>query len=127
MEIAERVVDQLRRRLALPIFTIGATQVSLWTLAYFLFLLGPLFYLTGKLRQRLVERLFARRGIDIGVRQATGSIIRYLLLFIGLLVIFQTLGVDLGVLTVLAGALGIGVGIGLQAIIAECPSAAARS
>jgi len=29
--------------------------------------MGPLFYLTGKLRQGLVERLFARSGIDVGV------------------------------------------------------------
>jgi len=29
--------------------------------------IGPLFYLTGKLRQGLVERLFARSGIDVGV------------------------------------------------------------
>jgi len=50
------------------------------------------------------------------MRIAVGSIIRYLVVVVGLLVLLQTAGVDLTTLNVLAGAIGIGVGFGLQTI-----------
>lgn len=52
----------------------------------------------------------------MGIRQAIGTIFRYIILFVGVLIIFQTAGIDLSTLTVLAGALGIGIGFGLQNI-----------
>jgi len=54
--------------------------------------------------------------MTLGVRQAIGSITRYLVLFIGFIVILQTVGIDLTALNVLAGAIGIGIGLGLQGI-----------
>ncbi len=39
---------------------------------------------------------------------------RYVILFVGALIIFQTVGIDLTTLNVLAGAVGIGIGFGLQ-------------
>jgi small-conductance mechanosensitive channel len=52
-------------------------------------------------------------------RYSVGALVRYLILLIGLLVIIQTAGIDLTTLTVLAGAIGIGVGFGLQNIISN--------
>jgi small-conductance mechanosensitive channel len=54
--------------------------------------------------------------VNIGVREATGTIVRYVLLFVGLLVILQTVGIDLTALSILTGAVGIGIGFGLQNI-----------
>lgn len=64
----------------------------------------------------LVNRLLVRSKLDLGARQAIGAITRYLILFLGLLIILQTVGINLTTLNVLAGALGIGIGFGLQNI-----------
>jgi small-conductance mechanosensitive channel len=48
-----------------------------------------------------------------------GAITRYVVLLTGLLVIVQTVGIDLTTLNVLAGAVGIGVGFGLQNVISN--------
>jgi MFS family permease len=50
--------------------------------------------------------------MEPGVRQAISTIIRYLVLAVGLVVILQTAGIDLTALNVLAGAVGIGLGFG---------------
>ncbi|MCS6897697.1 MAG: mechanosensitive ion channel [Nitrospira sp.] len=52
----------------------------------------------------------------MGTRRAAGSIIRYIVIGVGFVVILQSFGIDLSTVTVLAGALGIGVGFGLQTI-----------
>ncbi|HKP45181.1 MAG TPA: mechanosensitive ion channel domain-containing protein, partial [Pyrinomonadaceae bacterium] len=65
---------------------------------------------------KIVNRVLARRGVDLGIREATSSIVRYALLFLGLLVILQTIGIDLTALSILTGAVGLGIGFGLQNI-----------
>ena len=50
------------------------------------------------------------------MRQAVGSIARYVMIVIGFLIVLQTAGIDLTTLNILAGAVGIGVGFGLQNI-----------
>jgi small-conductance mechanosensitive channel len=55
--------------------------------------------------------------VDRGAREAIGTITRYVVLLIGLLVIVQTAGINLTTLNVLAGAIGIGIGFGLQNVV----------
>ena len=95
------------------------TEITLWTLIYFIILLLLLFYFTGKARKLLVERVLVRTKLDVGARQAVGSITRYLLLLVGLLIILQTVGINLTTLNVIAGAVGIGVGFGAPGGVAK--------
>jgi small-conductance mechanosensitive channel len=115
----ESILDffrDIRTFLNFPITTIGNAELTLWTILYFFFLIFLLIFLTGKLRQWVVYGVLSKSRIDLGVRVAVGSIIRYLFLIIGFIVILQTVGLDLSALTILAGALGIGIGFGLQNI-----------
>ena len=116
MEALQEFLVQLRDWLDIPLIPIGGTRFTLWMLLYLLVLFALLVYVTGKLKAWMVERLLARTRIDIGVRQAVGSIFRYVIVAIGFMIILQTAGINLSALTVLAGALGIGVGFGLQNI-----------
>lgn len=102
--------------MALPLIPLGDTSYTLGTLLYLIVLGVLLVYLTGKIRLWITERVLARANVDVGVRQAIGSIIRYSFIAVGFAIILQTAGIDLSALTVLAGALGIGVGFGLQNI-----------
>ncbi|NOY83937.1 MAG: mechanosensitive ion channel family protein [Nitrospirae bacterium] len=108
--------SQLLDYLNIPLFVLGKSQFTLWSIVYILILLTLLFYLTAKMRVWVVRVLRSKKNIDVGVSEATGSIVRYVLISIGFLMILQSAGVDLSAITVLAGALGIGVGFGLQNI-----------
>lgn len=95
---------------------LGNARITPLTIIYILILAIALVYLSNKLKRLLVSRLLARTSLDTGAQQAIGTITRYVVLFVGLLVIFQTVGIDLTTLNVLAGAVGLGIGFGLQNI-----------
>jgi len=112
----QSLLSRIKTILNFPLLPLGEVRITLWTLIYFLVLLLMLFYFTGKVRKLLAERVLIRTKLDVGAQQAVGSITRYVLLLVGLLVILQTVGINLTTLNVIAGAVGIGVGFGLQNI-----------
>lgn len=107
----------LGNTLKTPLLTLGGAPVTLGAIVQLLVLVVLLFYLSAKLRHWLVEKVLPRTKMEIGARLATGSIIRYAMIAIGLAVILQTAGIDLTALNVLAGAIGLGLGFGLQNIV----------
>ena len=118
MEEISRWIEKLRNLLDVPIIEVGGSSFTLWALVYILILVGLLFYVTGKVKV-VTERALRRSSLDAGGRHAVAAVTRYVLLFIGLLVILQTAGINLTTLNVLAGAVGIGVGFGLQNIVSN--------
>lgn len=111
------ILRDIKDFLTVPLFNLGATAISLWTFLYIAALMALLFFVSAKLRKWISEGILGTRNVDMGVRQATGSIVRYIIVTLGFIVIVQTAGIDLSALTILAGALGIGVGFGLQNIV----------
>lgn len=68
------------------------------------------------IRRLLVNKILPRYRIETGTRQSIGTIVKYILILAGLFSILQTNGVDLSAFGILAGALGVGIGFGLQNI-----------
>ncbi|MGE0155891.1 MAG: mechanosensitive ion channel family protein [Geobacter sp.] len=117
MTAIQRLFDQSRSALDITLLKLGATPITLEMIAKLIILLLLLFWLSGKLRVLIADRLLVRTRMEVGARQAIGSIVRYLVLVVGFAVILQTAGIDLTALNVLAGAVGIGLGFGLQNIV----------
>src|SRR3982751_6421712 len=88
------------------IFALGDAKITPLSILYLLLLTLGLIYLSNKLKNLLVERVLGRTKLDVGARQAIGTISRYFILFLGFLVILQTVGINLTTLNVLAGAVG---------------------
>jgi small-conductance mechanosensitive channel len=116
MQTLRSWLEAIKSWLEFPILHLGETRITLWTLLYFLLLLTLLYWLAGRLRWWLVHQLLPRTRMEMGARQAVGSITRYLVLLIGLVIVLQTVGINLTTLNVLAGAVGVGIGFGLQNI-----------
>lgn len=116
METLQEFWNILHTFISTPLVKTGSLQLSLRTLLYLVIFSVLLIYISRKLTTLLADRVLAKRNIDIGVRQSTATILRYLMIVAGFIIIFQTAGIDLTALNVLAGAVGIGVGFGLQNI-----------
>jgi len=95
---------------------LGKITVTAWKVLYVVLLFVLLVYVTKKIKKWIIHRLLAKSNLDIGIRTTIGTMFRYLILVIGLMIIFQSAGIDLSTVTVLAGALGVGIGFGLQNI-----------
>ncbi|MEO6281152.1 mechanosensitive ion channel domain-containing protein [Roseateles sp.] len=65
------------------------------------------------------SRLLLRESMDLSMRKIAANSIRALLLFVGLLFALSAAGIDLTALGVLGGALGVGIGFGLQKLAAN--------
>jgi len=98
------------------LFHLGENPFTTKTFLLLVLSLFLLFYVSSKIRKVLVHKIFPRYDLDIGVSQSIATIVRYLLIVIGLIIIFQTTGIDLSAIGLLVGALGVGIGFGLQSI-----------
>ena len=58
-------------------------------------------------------------GGELSLRKAVSNSIRVVLVFVGLIVALSAVGIDLTALSVLGGAIGVGVGFGLQKLAAS--------
>lgn len=106
------VVDVLK----VPLFTLGDSPFTLITFIYLVTSTLILSLAASALNKVIAYRLLSKSQIELGVRIALGSIVKYLLLVIGFIIILQTAGINLSSLTILMGALGVGIGFGLQNI-----------
>ena len=96
--------------------TVGRQHVSLWLIlqALILALVAMLMALWGG---RAIEaRLMRTETLHSSLRVALSRLVRSLLVLIALLVVLPLVGIDLTVLSVFGGALGVGLGLGLQKI-----------
>lgn len=69
------------------------------------------------LRSLLEEEVFPRRQMDRGVRDSIKKLLHYAILAFGVMMALSLAGIELKNFAVLAGALGIGIGFGLQNIV----------
>ncbi|QIL44351.1 mechanosensitive ion channel [Acidovorax sp. HDW3] len=99
---------------------VGASTLSLRTLLEGLVTTGVVLLVTLWLSAVLENRLLRQAsGASLSLRKALANGLRALLLFVGLLVAASSVGIDLSTLSVLGGAVGVGVGLGLQKLAAS--------
>jgi small-conductance mechanosensitive channel len=66
-------------------------------------------WLSGLIEQRLMKS-----HLDLSQRALAAKFVRAVLIVVGILIAFQSIGFDLTLLSVFGGALGVGIGLGLQ-------------
>lgn len=92
----------------------GKSHVSLLTLVQGTLSAGAVLVLALWISAVVERRVLDRHVQDLSLRKVAGNTIRALLLLVGLLFALSAVGVDLTALSVLGGALGVGLGFGLQ-------------
>jgi len=93
-------------------FVLRPTDILLAILAFFLALT-----VTRFLQRRLDERVLAKLQIDRGVQNSITTGIGYVGVIIAIVIGVMTLGLDLSNLALIAGALSVGIGFGLQNVV----------
>jgi len=63
--------------------------------------------------------LHSATGSDLSLRKVISNTVRAVLMFVGLLMALSSVGIDLTALSVLGGAVGVGIGFGLQKLAAN--------
>jgi small-conductance mechanosensitive channel len=97
--------------------TRGSLSISVGDLLVFALTVGAAFVLSRIIRFVLAEEVYPRVRLGRGLPDALSGALHYGLLLTGFLLALAALGVDLTKITILAGALGVGIGFGLQNIV----------
>ncbi|MEW6444342.1 MAG: mechanosensitive ion channel domain-containing protein [bacterium] len=108
-----------QRVMSFPIVKVGSAALSLWTLFKAAFILLAFVYISRFVRAWLDYKVYPSIGVDEGLAYAINTFLSYMLLAVGFLFSLRAVGLDLRVLMVFAGALGIGIGLGLQSLFAN--------
>lgn len=94
---------------------IGSSTLSLRTLIEGAITAGGVMILALWVSSAIETRLLRKAtGGDLSMRKAVSNATRALLLFVGLIVALSAVGIDLTALSVFSGAIGVGIGFGLQ-------------
>ncbi len=97
--------------------SIGSYSFSLADVLLAFVVLFGVIALTRVIRSLLENRLLPQTSMDIGIRTAISSGVGYTGVLVAILMALSTLGIDLTKLALIAGALSVGIGFGLQNIV----------
>lgn len=102
-----------------PLFTLGNTVITTLFLIKCTVFLIFLTVLSRWSRHALDKQVLSRTSMDVGQRYASSRAFGYGVFLLGLVIGLETSGLNLRSLLVVGGALGVGIGFGLQNIVAN--------
>lgn len=99
--------------------TIPVLEISLWKITTALVAVGVLLWVALKLGNILDDRIQKTDDLTPSLRVLLGKITRISLMVFAVLIGMQMLNINLTALTVLSGAVGVGIGFGLQKVVSN--------
>lgn len=99
---------------------VGNVTLSLRTMVEGALTAGAVLLLSLWVSAAIESRLLrSATGAELSLRMAISNALRALIVFFGLIVAMSAVGIDLTALSVLGGAVGVGIGVGLQKLAAN--------
>ena len=95
---------------------VPGVKLSLVQMFLLIALLIAVFWFSSRTKRFLFNRFLVNSGLDRSLQYAIAQIVSNLVLVVGIFIVLENTGIHLGALTVFAGAVGVGVGFGLQNI-----------
>ncbi|MEP0711459.1 mechanosensitive ion channel domain-containing protein [Algoriphagus sp.] len=115
-EKVQGFIEWIEQILSYSLVSLGESKLTVGLILTLIISFIVLFVVTEWIRKLLVNKVLTRYQIEAGTRSSIGMIVKYVLVLAGVFSILQTNGVDLSAFGILAGALGVGIGFGLQNI-----------
>jgi len=97
--------------------SIGKVKITILNVCYVIIFLLLIGYISRIIRKALQDEVLPRTRLDIGARASLVNVVIYSLWVLAIYTGINILGIDLSSLAFMAGALGIGIGFGLQNIV----------
>lgn len=119
---SHRIISKLANIFTGNNIPLGNNPISILDIFRALLLVLLVFLFAQIIASAIKRRVLQETGINRGVQEAIAVLLRYGLILIGTLVVLQASGINISSLTILASALGVGAGLGLQNIVKDVSS-----
>lgn len=96
---------------------VGNLNIAVSDILLFVLILWTTYFISRLSRFFLEEEIFSRVHLDRGLPHALSTTVHYLILVSGFILALTAIGVDTTKFTIVAGALTVGIGFGLQNIV----------
>ncbi|MGO9371809.1 MAG: mechanosensitive ion channel domain-containing protein [Syntrophobacteraceae bacterium] len=96
---------------------VGSLSISVANVLAFIFTVVVAYLLSAFIRFVLREDLYQRIGVERGLSYAISKLLHYTILGLGFVLGVAALGVNFTQVSILVGALGVGIGFGLQSVV----------
>ena len=114
--VRDEVTAGIRSALTTP-WSIGNLELELGDFVAFGVMIWLSFLISRFVRFTLEEEMLPRTSLPRGVPFAISAMARYTILLFGFLIAVAAAGIDMSRITLVIGALGVGIGIGLQGVV----------
>ena len=118
-ELSYHLTNFMVFSLTSPIIPLGDKAYSVIQVIILIALFSGLVIVARTGKRVLRSRVLSVTGMNRGAQEAIALIANYMMIFIGTIVLLQIWGLDLSSLTIFAGVLGVGIGLGIQGIAKE--------
>src|SRR6516165_736917 len=96
-----------------------AINLSLVQIFLLIALLVGVFWFSSGTKRFLFNRVLAQSGLDRSLQYAIAQVVSNIVLVVGIFIVLENTGIHLAALAVFAGAVGVGLGFGLQNIVSN--------
>ena len=98
-------------------FKVGSITISISDIVLAILLFTAILVGTRILQRVLEQQILPRTLLNAGIQNSIRAMLGYIGFILAMLIAISTLGVDLSKLAILAGALSVGIGFGLQNVV----------
>jgi small-conductance mechanosensitive channel len=116
------LTDEAQRLLDSLAVTLGETRISVWLIVQAVVILGALFFAVRLITTSTSSRIRRNAEISPSMQELAVKLLQMVLYSTAIFVGLRTVGVDLTGLAFLSGAIGLGLGFGLQKVVSNLVS-----
>jgi len=98
-------------------FTVGKLSFSFGNLLLFIIIIYGTYNIAKFVKVILEREILSRRNLKRGMAASLSLTIRIIIVFVGTILALSYSGLDLGKISIIAGALSVGIGFGLQNVV----------
>jgi len=117
LNLMNSILHSFQTILDYRLIKLGESYLTVAGLMQLLLMIGLVFLVEGLLRRYFVRRLLQRTRFDSSLQFAIAKITGYAIIALGFYISLVSVGLNLSSLAFLAGAIGVGLGFGLQNIV----------
>ena len=116
------VTDEFRTLLDSAALHLGDTRISLWLVVQAIFVIGALFAMARFVSSTTTAQIRKNKEISPSMQVLAVKFLRVILYGMAFFLGLRAIGIDLPGLAVLSGAIGVGLGFGLQKVVSNLVS-----